>query len=487
MKNVSFKTIIIPIFLLILISCKEQSKPIKIEDKPIATYIDGHVKIVGDTSITNDFMIYLCRFNFPLQRLESVRSCNLLSRKNYFLEFEQRNPALLNIFYEDIFVTPGDTTTINVTYNAQKGKIESFQAKGKNRGNYLYYFSLRDFPLELPSAKSFSDDWVAYKKAVQNYKAKRLEHFNNFTKAHKVSAAFIDYVKNDIEYQYWVALSDIVYDSSMAKKAPKIDFLSDFKHVVMSPNKGTLANKYYCMMLSNYVRLAMLEVNATPLSTNYFTKAKAFILSTFKGETKDYLLYDLATQYAKKRGENQYSQEVLTQFNQIRKDITSKEFSEAILKCDLDGRALYRLTQEVRDVKLGTLKGGYITLDSLTKRKRFLYLDFWASWCKPCIKEFKHIEETNRFLRSQNIDYILIDANEGVYEEWKADNTKLKIESYESYNGYDLTAFAVLSQTFDVTAIPKFILIDDKGEVATFNAPRPSDPKFKQKIMDLVK
>lgn len=487
MKNVSFKTIITPILLLILISCKEQSKSIKIEDKPIATYIDGKVKLVGDTSVANEFMINLCRFNYPLQQLEGIRYCNLLSNKNYFLEFGWKKSELLNIFYEDIFVTPGDTVTIDVTYNTQKEHIESFQAKGKNAGNYLYYFSLRDFKLELPSTKSFSDDFVAYKKAIQNYKAKRLEHFNNFTKTHEVSAAFIEYVKNDIEYQYWSALSDIVYHAPMAQKASKIDFLSDFKQFVMSPNNGTLSNKYYCMMLTNFVKLSLVEANAIPFSTDYFVKAKTFILKTFKGEKKDYLLYDLATQYAKKRGENHYSQEVLSHFNQMRKSIKSKEFSEAILKCDLDGRALYRLTQEVRDIKLGTLNGGSITLDSLIKRKKFLYLDFWANWCKPCIKEFKNIEETNLFLHSQNIDYILLNAHDGIHEKWKAYNQKLKIEQYESYNGYDLNAFSVLAQTFDITAIPKFILIDNKGEVATFNAPRPSDPKFKQKIMDLVK
>ncbi len=165
----------------------------------------------------------------------------------------------------------------------------------------------------------------------------------------------------------------------MAQKASKINFLSDFKQFVMSPKNGTLSNKYYCIMLTNFVELSMLEANATPFSTDYFIKAKTFILKTFKGEKKDYLLYDLATQYANNRGENHYSQEVLSHFNQMRKSIKTKEFSEAILKCDVDGRALYRLTQEVRDSELGTLKGGFITLDSLLKRKKFLYLGFWAS------------------------------------------------------------------------------------------------------------
>ncbi len=172
MKNLSFNTIITPILLLILISCKEQPKSIKIEDKPIATYIDGNVKLVGDTLIAKDFTIDLSRFNYPLQRLEGIRLCNLLSNKNYFLEFGWKKPELLNIFHEDIFVTPGDTVTIDVTYNTQKEHIESFQAKGKNAGNYLYRFSLRDFRLELPSTKSFSDDFVAYKKQYKTIKLK---------------------------------------------------------------------------------------------------------------------------------------------------------------------------------------------------------------------------------------------------------------------------------------------------------------------------
>lgn len=115
----------------------------------------------------------------------------------------------------------------------------------------------------------------------------------------------------------------------MVQKVSKIDFLSNFKQFVISQNNG---------MLTNFVKLWMVEANAIPFSTDYFRKANTSNLKTFKGENKDYLIYDLAIQYAKKRAENHYSQEVHSHFNQMRKSIETKEFSEAILKGALDGR-----------------------------------------------------------------------------------------------------------------------------------------------------
>ena len=135
---------------------------------------------------------------------------------------------------------------------------------------------------------------------------------------------------------------------------------------------------------------------------------------------------------------------------------------------------------------MGDINNQVITFRDLTQKKKYVYLDFWASWCKPCIKEFKNVSETNNFLNSKDVEYVIVNAHQSVFDEWKKNNQKLKIEKCKSYFAYDLTSFMAIMQTFDVSSIPKFVLIDAKGEVATFSAPRPSDPKFKKKITDLI-
>jgi thiol-disulfide isomerase/thioredoxin len=46
---------------------------------------------------------------------------------------------------------------------------------------------------------------------------------------------------------------------------------------------------------------------------------------------------------------------------------------------------------ELPDVTLKTLAGQSITLDEAVKDGRVTVLDFWATWCKPCIKELDEL------------------------------------------------------------------------------------------------
>ena len=187
--------------------CNNAKEVVHTNNKIQSNYIEGDVAFVEDTLAPFDFLIGLNRFNFALQKLETVRQGNILSRNNYFLEFGCSKSELLKIFLEDVFVTPGDTVTINVTFNKRIPKIEKFLATGKNSGNYNYYFSLKSLPFQEPSFENYKSDFNNFKNFLLDYRHKRLVHFSNFIKSNKVSSEFIRYVKKDIDFQYWALLS----------------------------------------------------------------------------------------------------------------------------------------------------------------------------------------------------------------------------------------------------------------------------------------
>jgi thiol-disulfide isomerase/thioredoxin len=487
--NIKLNYFYLTLISLFFLGCKKDKEvPVKI-DKTLSNYIDGNVVFLNDTLAPDDFLIVLNRFNFPLQRLENVRQGNILSRKNYFLEFACDKTELLSIFLEDIFVTPGDTVTINVTFDKKKPKIEKFLATGKNAGNYNYYFSVKSLPFDEPLFKNFSNDFNSYKKALINYRQERLRHFNRYIKSNQVSSEFVKYVKKDIDFQYWALLSNLTYDNSfIAKKAIETGYFSGFKNAVLAEDDNNLKNKYYGLMLINYLRLDNLELNLKRLTPEYFIKSCFTIDKKFKGKSREFLFLTLAQDYSENKSNKKYSTEIVSKFKAIQKLVISEDFAEAINRCDIDGKLNYKLNDNsTKEVKFGNLKGETLTFSDLIKRKRYLYLDFWASWCKPCINEFKSIEKTNTFLKSKNIDYILVDAHEGVFEKWLRDNKKLKLTNYESIYVQDLTSFTVLSKMFNLDVIPRFIFINPNGEVVTFDAPRPSDSIFQNKINDLIK
>ena len=118
---------------------------------------------------------------------------------------------------------------------------------------------------------------------------------------------------------------------------------------------------------------------------------------------------------------------------------------------------------------------------------KFLYVDIWASWCGPCRKQFPHAEKlkskfTKRQLKKLNFIYISIDNDR---EKWK-----------ESINKLDLTGHHFISPSnesnsageyFEISSIPRYILINKDGEVIDNNAKRPSDESLFNDLLNLVK
>ena len=472
------------IVILFCLSCNsDKGKTLNDTSTKIANYIEGHVQFIGLRD--NDFSADLNRFNFSLQRLESVKSCSIFSNNNYFLEFDKSYPELLNIFFEDVFVTPGDTLKIDLVFNSNTQRIEKFKVKGKNYANYTYYYELKRANILKPVLENYNGDFVTYRKKLVEYKIKKWNHFLSFIKHNSVTPTFFNYVKQNLELEFWANLTEVVYFPTNVKKNLTTSYF-DGLVVKVGSDDSKITNTNYCIIIRNYISLLLIKENRFSLNNDYFQRSITMINNLYKGKTKDYLLFDLVKKYEKERKGKTYSKEILQSFNKIKDEIISEDFKEAISRCDLDGRARFRLTQELKEAKLGNINGQSVTFNDLLKRRRTLYIDFWASWCKPCLQELKFASQTNEFLKSEGCDYILIDAHEGVFEKWKKLNKKYKLEKYETYYAYDVGSFSAIMNTFDVTVIPKFIIIGSNGEVSTFNAPRPSDKSFKRIVKNLL-
>lgn len=87
--------------------------------------------------------------------------------------------------------------------------------------------------------------------------------------------------------------------------------------------------------------------------------------------------------------------------------------------------------------------GNEISLNQL--KGKYVYLDFWTTWCDPCIRSFRILDSLNfKFKDSLQIVSINLNANEDIYNDfiqqknidwisiWAGNDTKLK-DQYELY------------------------------------------------------
>lgn len=104
---------------------------------------------------------------------------------------------------------------------------------------------------------------------------------------------------------------------------------------------------------------------------------------------------------------------------------------------------------------------------------KVIYLDFWASWCGPCKREMPYSHKLQETFLGKDVVFVYIssDKNAGAWAS-AIDNLKLTGEHYLA----SLSVKQDYGTRFNVRFIPRYILIDKKGNVVDENAKRPSDP-----------
>jgi len=125
--------------------------------------------------------------------------------------------------------------------------------------------------------------------------------------------------------------------------------------------------------------------------------------------------------------------------------------------------------------------GGTTSLDDL--KGKFVYIDVWATWCGPCKVEIPHLKEIEKEFHGKNIAFVSISVDkEGAHEAWRKMIAEKEMGGIQLFAGTDYK----FAEDYQIDGIPRFILIDDKGNIVNQDAPRPSDPKLKDILNDLL-
>jgi thiol-disulfide isomerase/thioredoxin len=129
-------------------------------------------------------------------------------------------------------------------------------------------------------------------------------------------------------------------------------------------------------------------------------------------------------------------------------------------------------------------KGGKTKLSDL--KGKYVYIDVWATWCGPCRQEIPHLQKLEEDYHGKKIEFVSISIDEMKnYDKWK------KMVEEKQMGGIQLFADnnwgSAFVKAFDISSIPRFLLIDPKGNVLEADAARPSNPALRSQLDTLLK
>lgn len=113
--------------------------------------------------------------------------------------------------------------------------------------------------------------------------------------------------------------------------------------------------------------------------------------------------------------------------------------------------------QKVPDFTVKDEAGKTHTLASLLKGKKYMVLDFWASWCAPCRREIPNVKKQYSLYKDKGLQVVSISIDKNA-EAWK------KAVKEEQLQWPNFLSPAVADE-YRVKAVPTMYLLDSEGKV----------------------
>ncbi|WP_299115376.1 TlpA disulfide reductase family protein [uncultured Winogradskyella sp.] len=130
-----------------------------------------------------------------------------------------------------------------------------------------------------------------------------------------------------------------------------------------------------------------------------------------------------------------------------------------------------------------SVDGKIISLEDL--KGKYVYIDVWATWCSPCIKQVPYLRVLEERYHNKNIVFVSISVDkEKVKDTWKQFIIDKQLGGIQLFA--DKSFDSDFMNAYAVNSIPRFILIDPEGKIIDSEAPRPSFEKTRVLLDELL-
>ena len=185
-----------------------------------------------------------------------------------------------------------------------------------------------------------------------------------------------------------------------------------------------------------------------------------------KSNFKDKLLFSkliTALEESKSNKERESYQEFFNQVNNIRNN-KFLNYKFKMLQKIGKGNLAYNINGLDIDGKIHSLE---------ELKGKFVVLDFWATWCGPCLYEAPYFDQLALKYKNDHVVFLSISIDENK-PKWiaKVKSNPSKVQNWIALNVNEM------AENYQINGIPRFVIIDKDGNFYESQMARPSEKSF---------
>ena len=304
------------------------------------------------------------------------------------------------------------------------------------------------------------EDILLHKQSAKKYRDDQLNFLENYSRRYLVSDEFYDCAKASINNRYIYDLYfPMVNKQILRKDIPEGYFDEDLRVT------NSLSRLYITALWYLYI------YNYTEDIYNNFDLVYNHIINDFEGDERAYLMSAMIGLFASKNSTS-YSEQLL---NAIEKASQYTQ-NEVCLRYIEKAKMFYTLLD--RQILENILENTYLRYNTESKLSlkdvlqkyegKAVYIDFWASWCMPCLKEIPKMKEVYKKYNEKGLTIIGISLDR-VKDSWseaiRKNNLNVWPQILSSETNEKDEKENNLSYLYNCDAIPFYVLIDKEGKV----------------------
>jgi thiol-disulfide isomerase/thioredoxin len=321
----------------------------------------------------------------------------------------------------------------------------------RERGGYAEFNSLNEA------------DFVAKQKMLNESYVSYLDSFPNIPKE------FTEFERKELEYYNLLTLIQYEKRHRRYTKEPNFkvsrDFLKQFEGIdYLNEDAYKLRGSYDDIVAEHFKNKAN-KLSKKENIDQYLAKLKIF-----GAIPNDYIKNDLLGSVVEY--DINYTDNMEVYYNTFLSVSTSTNNNKNITKKYKALRKLSRGESSPIFTDYVNHKSGSTSLSDF--KGKYVYIDVWATWCAPCLAEVPSLKKVEKQYHRKNIEFVSISIDtENKFDAWRKMVTDKELSGVQLLADKDWKSDFIAA--YQINSIPRFILIDPKGNIVSSNAPRPSE------------